>query len=144
PAAPPPSPPQSPPQSADQTTPPPSAGSPVPFETLRGLEAGERSAVIRARVVAARERQRVRFEGEAGVFCNAQMPSRLLQRMCRMEAAAESLLRAAMQELQLSARAYDRILKVARTVADLAGREGIVAGDVAEAVGYRSLDRPMV
>ena len=60
------------------------------------------------------------------------------------EAAAESLLRAAMQELQLSARAYDRILKVARTVADLAGREGIVAGDVAEAVGYRSLDRPMV
>lgn len=61
-----------------------------------------------------------------------------------MVPAAESLLRAAMQELQLSARAYDRILKVARTVADLAGREGIVAGDVAEAVGYRSLDRPMV
>ncbi len=86
----------------------------------------------------------VSIEVNAGVFCNAQMPSRLLQRMCRMEAAAESLLRTAMQELQLSARAYDRILKVARTVADLAGREGIVAGDVAEAVGYRSLDRPMV
>lgn len=116
---------------------------PVPFETLRGLEAGERSAVIRARVVEARARQRVRFTGERGLFCNAQMPSRLLQGVCRMEGAAESLLRAAMQELQLSARAYDRILKVARTVADLAGRELIEAGDVAEAVGYRSLDRPV-
>ena len=116
---------------------------PVPFETLREMAPGERSALIRARVVAARERQRIRFERVPGVFCNAQMPSRLMASVCRMEPEAEGLLRAAMQELQLSARAYNRILKVARTVADLAEAEWIGSDHVAEAVGYRSLDRPL-
>jgi predicted ATPase with chaperone activity len=116
---------------------------PVPFETLREMAPGERSALIRARVVAARERQRIRFERVPGVFCNAQMPSRLMASVCRMEPEAEGLLRAAMQELQLSARAYNRILKVARTVADLAEAQWIGSDHVAEAVGYRSLDRPL-
>ena len=116
---------------------------PGPFETLREMAPGERSALIRARVVAARERQRIRFERVPGVFCNAQMPSRLMASVCRMEPEAEGLLRAAMQELQLSARAYNRILKVARTVADLAEAQWIGSDHVAEAVGYRSLDRPL-
>jgi magnesium chelatase family protein len=116
---------------------------PVPFETLQEMAPGERSAVIRARVVMARKRQRIRFERVPGVFCNAQMPSRLMASVCRMEPEAEGLLRAAMQELQLSARAYNRILKVARTVADLAEAEWIGADHIAEAVGYRSLDRPL-
>jgi magnesium chelatase family protein len=116
---------------------------PVPFETLQEMAPGERSAVIRARVVMARKRQRIRFERVPGVFCNAQMPSRLMASVCRMEPEAEGLLRAAMQELQLSARAYNRILKVARTVADLAEAEWIGADHIAEAVGYRSLDRTL-
>ena len=107
---------------------------PVPFETLREMAPGECSAVIRARVVAARQRQRLRFERVQGVFCNAQMPSRLMASVCRMEPEAEGLLRAAMHDLHLSARAYDRILKVARTVADLAEAEWIGSVHVAEAV----------
>ena len=114
-----------------------------PFETLREMAPGERSALIRARVVAARERQRIRFERVPGVCCSAQMPSRVMASVCRMEPEAEGLLRAAMQELQLSARAYNRILKVARTVADLAEAQWIGSDHVAEAVGYRSLDRPL-
>ena len=86
--------------------------------------------------------QRLRFERVQEVFCNAQMPSRLMASVCRMEPEAEGLLRAAMHDLHLSARAYDRILKVARTVADLAEAEWIGSVHVAEAVGYRLLDRP--
>ena len=88
----------------------------------------------------ARERQRERLRGE-GVFSNAQMPPRLIRRYCRIDAEGERLLEAAMTKQGLSARAYDRILKVSRTIADLEGREEIRPAHVAEAVGYRSLDR---
>lgn len=98
--------------------------------------------ICRLRWVFWRQRQRLRFERVQGVFCNAQMPSRLMASVCRMESEAEGLLRAAMHDLHLSARAYDRILKVARTVADLAEAEWIGSVHVAEAVGYRLLDRP--
>jgi magnesium chelatase family protein len=100
----------------------------------------EGSAEIRARVVAARGRQMERLRGE-GVFANAQMTPRQIRRHCRLDAECERVLEAAMQRLGLSARAYDRILKVSRTVADLDGRGEIRPAHLAEAVGYRSLDR---
>jgi magnesium chelatase family protein len=101
---------------------------------------GEDSAAVRARVVAARGRQRERF-GASRVFANAQMPPRLIRRHCRLDAEGERLLEQAMTRQGLSARAYDRILKVSRTIADLEGHEEIRPAHVAEAVGYRSLDR---
>jgi magnesium chelatase family protein len=101
---------------------------------------GEGSAEIRARVVAARARQIERLKGE-GVFSNAQMTPRLIRRHCRLDPECERVLEAAMTRLGLSARAYDRILKVSRTVADLDGRDEIRPTHLAEAVGYRSLDR---
>ena len=101
---------------------------------------GEGSAEIRARVVAARGRQLERLRGE-GVFSNAQMTPRQIRRHCRLDAECERVLEAAMTRLGLSARAYDRILKVSRTIADLDGREEIRPAHLAEAVGYRSLDR---
>ncbi|HEY9283219.1 MAG TPA: hypothetical protein VIP46_07175 [Pyrinomonadaceae bacterium] len=101
---------------------------------------GEGSAEIRARVVAARERQIGRLRGE-GVFANAQMTPRQIRRHCQLDAECERVLESAMTRLGLSARAYDRILKVGRTVADLDGRDEIRPADLAEAVGYRSLDR---
>ncbi len=100
----------------------------------------EGSAEIRARVVAARERQIERLKGE-GVFANAQMTPRLIRRHCRLDAECERVLESAMTRLGLSARAYDRILKESRTIADLEQTEEIRASHVAEAVGYRSLDR---
>ena len=101
---------------------------------------GESSARIRERVVRARERQRARLRGE-GVFSNAQMPTRLIRKYCRIDEECERMLERAMTRLGLSARAYDRILKVSRTIADLEGRTEIRPQHVAEAVGYRSLDR---
>ena len=114
----------------------------VRFKELRGDGPPEQegSAEIRERVVAARERQRERFRGE-GIFSNAQMTPRLIRRFCRIDAESERLLESAMARLGLSARAYDRILKVSRTIADLESNEEIRSQDVAEAVGYRSLDR---
>jgi magnesium chelatase family protein len=113
----------------------------VRFKELRGAApAGEASVEIRARVVAARGRQRERLRGE-GVFSNAQMPPRLIRRFCRIEGECERMLEQAMARQGLSARAYDRILKVSRTIADLAGADEIGAAHVSEAVGYRSLDR---
>ena len=101
----------------------------------------ESSATIAARVQAARVVQEQRFVDYQQVHCNAQMPSRLVRHHCGLSAAGTRLLRQAMEKLQLSARAYDRILKVARTVADLEGAEGIGTAHIAEAINFRSLDR---
>lgn len=101
----------------------------------------ESSACIRERVVAARERQRRRFDGLCGVYCNAQMGARLVRQHCALDAAGSELLKQAIARLSLSARSFDRILKVARTIADLASSEGVQASHVAEAIQYRTLDR---
>ncbi|MNL35567.1 Competence protein ComM [compost metagenome] len=101
----------------------------------------ESSASIRERVVAARERQRRRFAGLLGVHCNAQMTSRQVRQHCALDAAGGELLKQAIARLGLSARSFDRILKVARTIADLAESEGVRAPHVAEAIQYRTLDR---
>lgn len=114
---------------------------PVAFEKLSGAAPGESSAQIRERVVAARDLQARRFEKEDYIHCNAQMGSRLLRQHAQPDAAGGQLLRAAMQRLGLSARAYDRILKVARTIADLEAAPSVQAAHVAEAIQYRSLDR---
>ncbi|HIW64987.1 MAG TPA: YifB family Mg chelatase-like AAA ATPase [Candidatus Alistipes intestinipullorum] len=114
---------------------------PVPPQELSRAAAGESSAAIRERVIRAREIQEERFREAAGIHTNAMMNSALLRECCRLDAASSALLERAMERLSLSARAYDRILKVARTIADLAGRERIAASDIAEAINYRSLDR---
>ena len=114
----------------------------VRFKELAGAHAtkGESSERIRQRVVGARERQRLRLRVD-GLFSNAQMSPRQLRQYCPLDAEGERMLETAMTRLGLSARAYDRILKVARTIADLEGAEEIGAAHLAEAVGYRSLDR---
>jgi magnesium chelatase family protein len=113
----------------------------VRFKELSGEGPSiESSAEIRVRVVGARERQRRRLGGE-GIFSNAQMSPRHIRRFCPVDAACEQMLEAAMTRQGLSARAYDRILKVSRTIADLDGTDDIRPVHVAEAVGYRSLDR---
>jgi magnesium chelatase family protein len=114
----------------------------VRFKELSSAAApeGESSADIRGRTLLAREIQRERFRPE-GIFSNAQMTPRLIRRHCRLEAEGERLLESAMARQGLSARAYDRILKVSRTIADLEGSPDIRPAHVAEAVGYRSLDR---
>ncbi|MFN8302433.1 MAG: hypothetical protein U0U46_08075 [Saprospiraceae bacterium] len=99
------------------------------------------SADIRRRVLAAREIQAERFKDLKDVYCNAQMPSRMVRDVCELSDAGRTLLKTAMERLQLSARAYDRILKVARTAADLGGSAEIRIEDLAEAIHYRSLDR---
>jgi len=114
---------------------------PVPFEKLSERQQGEPSAVIRERVIRAREIQTARFQGEKGIHCNAQMTKQMLDRYAVPDAEGMRLLRQAMERLCLSARAYDRILKVARTIADLAQSEQITSEHIAEAIGYRSLDR---
>ena len=114
--------------------------SPVPFEKLSGLQAGESSREIRERVVRAREVQRGRF-GTGPTHCNAQMQVRQIRRFCGLSDGPSGLLASAMDRLKLSARAYDRILKVARTIADLEACEAIGEAHLAEAIGYRSLDR---
>ena len=139
---------------------------PVPYAHLSGGASGESSFSIRERVMAAREIQRQRYEnwgktagaglspgagaglfpgqpGQAlpGIYCNAQIGNRLLRSFCRIDAAGERLLRAAMDKLKLSVRAHDHILKVGRTIADLSGSEHIRPEHLAEAIQYRSLDR---
>jgi magnesium chelatase family protein len=112
----------------------------VRYKELADQSSGESSAVIRARVDRARDVQLARFHGRK-IFCNAQMSARDLKRFCKVDAAAEKLLETAMTKLGLSARAYTRILKVSRTIADLDGLPEITAAQVAEAIQYRSLDR---
>jgi magnesium chelatase family protein len=112
----------------------------VRYKELAEQSAGETSAAIRARVDCARGVQLERFRGRP-IFCNAQMGSRDLRRFCRTDAAADKLLETAMLKLGLSARAYTRVLKVARTIADLDGQPEITAAQIAEAIQYRSLDR---
>jgi magnesium chelatase family protein len=112
----------------------------VEFKELSSNERAEPSAAIRERVVAAREIQTHRFKGTR-VRANAGMSHAQLKQHCRLDAESSEMLRLAMAELQLSARAYDRILKVARTIADLAGGETIHSEHVAEAIQYRTLDR---
>lgn len=114
---------------------------PVPFEKMSDVRPGEPSAVIRERVVRARQVQQQRYAQVPGVYCNAQMTSRLLSLYARPDDRGLALLKGAMTRLNLSARAYDRILKVARTIADLEGCETVQSAHLAEAIGYRNLDR---
>ena len=113
----------------------------VSCDELADLPRGESSAAMRARVVAAREIQARRFAGLPGVTCNAEIRSRDLPRYCPLDAEAQRFMKGKLKELDLSARAYDRVLKVSRTIADLAGREEITWEDVSEASNYRALDR---
>ena len=114
---------------------------PLPFEKMADARPGESSAAIRERVVQARRRQEKRYAGVPGVYCNAQMNSRLLAQYARPDEAGLAMLKTAMTQLNLSARAYDRILKVARTIADIEGSDNIRPAHLAEAIGYRNLDR---
>jgi magnesium chelatase family protein len=114
----------------------------VKFRDMTAERSGESSAEIRARVVAARARQQARFAGMR-ITCNARMGTRELKKYCALDEAATELLKFAMADLNLSARAYDRILKVARTMADLAGSESVRGEQVSEAIQYRSLDRQL-
>ncbi len=116
---------------------------PVKFREITGGRTGEPSAAIRERVLAARTRQQVRFKAKPKITCNARMGTRELKQFCPLEEQTLELLKFAMNDLNLSARAYDRILKVARTIADLAGSEKIIADHVSEAIQYRSLDRQL-
>lgn len=114
---------------------------PVPFDKLSEMAPAEPSAVIRERVIAARRIQAARFSNDEGVYCNAQMSSKMLRKYCAVDDAGQQLLKAAMARMNLSARAYDRILKVARTIADLAGSEQVQTEHLAEAINYRNLDK---
>jgi magnesium chelatase family protein len=114
---------------------------PVPFEKLSETKETENSEAIRNRVVKAREIQDRRFKEYQTVYNNAQMSSRLLRKFCEINQAGQQLLKNAMEKLGLSARAYDRILKVSRTIADLDNSEKIQSAHLAEAINYRSLDR---
>jgi magnesium chelatase family protein len=114
---------------------------PVGFNELSSTDIGETSAVIRERVIRARERQHRRFSDYIGVYANAQMDSSLLKKTCRIEKQGTAILKIAMEKLNLSARAYDRILKVSRTIADLDDKDEIKTEHLAEAIQYRSLDR---
>jgi magnesium chelatase family protein len=124
----------------------------VKYQELTRGEPGESSAAVRERVLRAREIQLRRFaplnaaatvKGRRArtIHCNAQMTSRELQTFCKLEEATLSLLERAMEKLGLSARAFDRILRVARTIADLAGDEPVTSAAISEAIHYRSLDR---
>ncbi len=113
----------------------------VPFAELSKMQPGEPSSAIRERVIAARKIQETRFKDFKGIHCNAQMTERMLHEFAEPDAASLDMLRMAMERLKLSARAYSRILKVARTIADLAGSEKVQSMHIAEAIGYRNLDR---
>lgn len=114
---------------------------PLPFEKMADARPGESSATIRERVIRARQIQEARYADVPGVYCNAQMNSKLLNLYARPDDKGLALLKNAMNRLNLSARAYDRILKVSRTIADLEGSESIQPMHLAEAIGYRNLDR---
>lgn len=113
----------------------------VPFADLSKLAPGESSAVIRERVIKARHIQEKRFKDYKGIHCNAQMTERIIHQFAEPDTASMEMLRQAMERLKLSARAYSRILKVSRTIADLESSENVQSHHIAEAIGYRSLDR---
>ena len=115
----------------------------VKFREISGERSGEPSAKIRDRVIAARQRQRVRFAGRTQVSCNARMTTRDLKQHCALDNHGLELLKVAMADMRLSARAYDRILKVARTISDLAASERITSEHISEAVQFRTLDRQL-
>jgi len=113
----------------------------VPYKELSNQHSGEESEDIRKRVVAARDLQLERFRNDRKIYANGQMKTRHIKKYCTLRPDAQTLLDAAMQKLGLSARAYTRILKVSRTVADLEGSEDIHSHHIAEAIQYRTLDR---
>ena len=115
--------------------------SPVEFDDISSTTPSESSAAIRERVVKAREIQTERFRNIKGVHCNAQMTSALLRQYAQPDEKGLARLRDAMERLNMSARAYDRILKVARTIADLEGSADVKQHHIAEAINYRNLDR---
>ena len=115
----------------------------VKFKELSAEASGDKSVDVRARVNASRRIQLERFKNEERIFCNAHMESRDIRKYCKIDAKSESLLAAAITRQGLSARAYDRILKVSRTIADLAGTADIETGHIAEAIHYRTLDRKL-
>ena len=113
---------------------------PVTFAELSAEREEEKSEVVRERVIAARNVQLERYK-EFSIHCNAEMSPKLLREVCKISDSSKKLLDRAMEKLNLSARAYDRILKVSRTIADLANEQNILPQHVAEAIHYRSLDR---
>ena len=115
----------------------------VKFREMSSAQPGEASAQIRERVIAARQRQQARFKDKPKITCNARMGSRELKAFCELDEATREMLKNAMAEYNLSARAYDRILKVARTIADLAGAEKISSDHISEAIQFRTLDRQL-
>ncbi len=112
----------------------------VPFAQLSQMQPGEPSEKIRERVIKARKIQEERFKGHKGVHCNAMMTEKMLHQFAEPDEQSLDMLRMAMERLKLSARAYSRILKVARTIADLEGSEKVQSQHIAEAIGYRNLD----
>ena len=114
---------------------------PVAFSELSNSKNGENSATIRERVIAARAIQTERYKAQTGIYSNAQMSSKTLREICAIDNIGETLLKRAMEKLNLSARAYDRIIKVSRTIADLDESESIKTEHIAEAIQYRNLDR---
>ena len=113
----------------------------VKYKELRGAHGAEGSAEVSVRVVRAREAQLRRLSDKKGIYANAQMPTGLIRKHCEISAEGEKLLENAITRLGLSARAHDRILKVSRTIADLAGTAGIDPKHLSEAIQYRTLDR---
>jgi magnesium chelatase family protein len=109
----------------------------VEYEKLSSDRLGESSATVQARVETARQRQRTRFEGKDGITCNADMHPAEVRKFCTLDETGKNLMQSAMNQLQLSARAYHRVLKLARTIADLAGSEVIAPTHLAEALQYR-------
>jgi magnesium chelatase family protein len=114
---------------------------PVPFNELSSAKNSDNSGVIRERVIKAREMQAERYKNNPGIYCNSQISSKMLKEICVIDTVGQNLLKNAMEKLNLSARAYDRILKVSRTIADLSGSAKIKPEHLAEAIQYRSLDR---
>ena len=115
----------------------------ISFAELTSLGKGEPSSAVRERVVKARKIQQERFAGQSDLFCNADMRPKEMRTHGKMDEETHEFLKQAISELNFSARAYDRILKVARTIADLAGREELNLADVSEAIQYRNLDRQL-
>jgi magnesium chelatase family protein len=114
---------------------------PVTFDEIASEQHAEKSGNIRNRVIAARTRQTHRFKDTPNMYCNAQMGSKQLRKVCKIDTASQQMLKTAMERLNLSARAYDRILKVARTIADLDDSPDIAVQHLSEAIQYRNLDR---